>query len=69
MQTTLKGENKKFSDMTLKPVSGSIGLGNRPRSPKLWAITHENNPKTRKRQVFSHDSHTCLRSKMPCKSQ
>ena len=48
MKTALKLQNDKFSAMTLKPVSGPIGLGNRPRSAKLWAITHENNPKTRK---------------------
>ena len=68
MKTALKGENDKFSAMTLKPVSGLTFLVNRPRTPKLWAIAHENGPKTRKRQVFSHDSQTCLRSNMPCKS-
>ena len=60
MQTALKGENEKFSSMTLKPVSGPIGLVNRPETPKLWAIAHENSPKTRKRQVFSHDSQNCI---------
>ena len=35
MKTTLKGENDKFSAMTLKYVSGPIGLGNRPRSLKI----------------------------------
>ena len=69
MKTALKRENDKFSAMTRKPVSGPIGLGNRPISPKLWAITHENRPKTRKRIVFSHDSQTCARSNMPCKSR
>ena len=64
----LKRENDKFSAMTLDPVSGPIGLGNHPRSPKLWAIAHENNTKTRKRKVFSHDSQTCLRSNRPCES-
>ena len=67
MKTALKRENDKFSVMTLKPVSGPIGLGNRPRIPKLWAKTLENSPKMRKRQVFSHDSQTCLWSNMPCK--
>ena len=42
MKTALKRENDKFSPMTLKPVSGPIGLGNRPKKPKLWAIAHEN---------------------------
>ena len=45
MKTALKRENDKFSAMTRKPVSGPIGLGNHPRSPKLWAITHENGSK------------------------
>ena len=68
MKTTLKGENDKFSAMTLKPVSGPIGLGNCPIRPKLWPIAHENSPKTRKRQDFSYDSQTCLWSNMPFKS-
>ena len=68
MKTALKCANDRFSAMTLKPVSGLIGLGNRPRSPKLWAITHENIPKMRKLKVFSHDSKTCLRSNIPSKS-
>ena len=54
--------------MTLKPISGLIGLGNRPRIPKLWAMTLEYILERRKRQVFSHDSQTCLRSNIPCKS-
>ena len=45
MKTALKRENDKFSAMTHKPVSGPIGLGNRPRRPKLWAIAHENGSK------------------------
>ena len=68
MKTTLKRENDKFSALTLKPLTSPIGPENRPRSPKLLAITHENSPKTRKQQVYSHDSQTCLRSNMPCKS-
>ena len=68
MKTSLKRENEKFSAMTLKPVSGPIGLGNLPRSPQFCAITHENGPKTRKRQLFSHDSQSCLTSNMPYKS-
>ena len=46
MKTALKDENDKFSAMTLKPVSGPICLGNRPKRPKLWAIAHENGSKT-----------------------
>ena len=45
MKTALKRENDKFSAMTLKPISGPIGLGNRPKSPKLWVIAHENSLK------------------------
>ena len=46
MKTTLKGENDKFSDMTLKPISGKKCHGNRRRTPKLLAIAHENDTKT-----------------------
>ena len=67
MKTALKRENDIFLAMTVISVSGPIGLVNRPGSPKLWAITHENIPKTRKQQVFSHDSQTCLSFNMPCK--
>ena len=53
MKTAVKRGNDKLSAMTLKPVSGPISLGNRPTSAKLWAITHENGPKKRKRQVLA----------------
>ena len=46
MKTALKDENDKFSAMTLKPVSGLTFLVNRPRTPKLWAIAHENGSKS-----------------------
>ena len=46
MKTTLKRESNKLLAMTLKPFSGQIGLVNRPRTPKLWAIAHENGSKT-----------------------
>ena len=68
MKTALKGENEKFSAMTLKPVTGLTCLVNRPKTPKLWAIAHENSPKTRKRQVFTHDSQNCIRSNRPWES-
>ena len=64
----LKRENDEFSALTLKPVSGPIYLGNRPKTPKLWAITHENDLKTRKRQVIVHDSKTCIGSNMSWES-
>ena len=46
MKTALKGENDKFSTMTLKPVRGLTLLVNHPRTSKLWAIAHENGSKT-----------------------
>ena len=46
MKTARKGENDKFSDMTLKPISGKKCHGNRPRTPKLWATSHQNDSKT-----------------------
>ena len=48
MKMALKRENDKFSVMTLKPISGPIGLWNIPRRPKLKisAIAHENGSKT-----------------------
>ena len=57
-----KSENDKFSAMTLKPVSGPICLQNSPRSPKK-SIAHEKGLKTRKRQIFSHDSQNIYRVK------
>ena len=68
MKTALKRENDKVSAMTLKPVSGQIGLGNHYKTPKLWAIPHENAPKTWKRQVFSLDPQTCIGSNRPWES-
>ena len=53
MKMALPRENDKFSAMTLKPVSGPIGLRNRPKKPKIKSIAHENGLKTRKQQVFS----------------
>jgi hypothetical protein len=45
-----------------------MGLVNHPRTPKLWAIAHENVPKMQKRQVFGHATQTCTQSHGPCKS-
>ena len=52
MKTALKRENDKFLAMTLKPDSGLTFLINRPRTPKLWAIAHENGSK-RENDKFS----------------
>ena len=61
-------ENDQFLDMPLKHVSGLTGLVNRPGTPELWAIAHENSQKLRKRPVFGHPSQTCIGSYGPCKS-
>jgi hypothetical protein len=34
--------------MPFKYVLSVMDLVNRPRTPKLWAIAHENGPKTQK---------------------
>jgi hypothetical protein len=45
-----------------------MGLVNHLGNPKQWAIAHENDPKTQKRQVFGHASQTCTKCHGPCKS-
>src|SRR4051812_31509916 len=44
------------------------GPCNPSRTPKPWAITQENDHKTRKRQLFGHSSQTCIRPYGCCKS-
>ena len=56
---TLKRENDEFLVITLKHVSGLPVILNRPGTPILWAITHENGHNTQKRRVFGHNSQTC----------
>ena len=46
MKMALKRGNDKFLAITLKHFSGLTGLVNRPQTPKLWAIAHENGPRT-----------------------
>jgi hypothetical protein len=36
--------------------------------PKLWAIAHENGPKTQKWWVFGHATQTYTKCHGPCKS-
>jgi hypothetical protein len=48
MKTALKGKNDEFLIMPLKHVQSVMGLVNHPGFPKLWAIAHENSPKTQK---------------------
>ena len=47
MQTATKHENNEIFLIILKHV-------NRSRTPKRWAVAHENAHKTRKRRVFGH---------------
>ena len=42
MKTTIKPENYEFLVISLKNVAGLTVIINRPRTPKLWAIAHEN---------------------------
>jgi hypothetical protein len=49
MKTALKSKSDKFFVTPLKNVLGVMGLVNHPKIPKLWAIAHNNGPKTPKR--------------------
>ena len=51
MKTAIKRKNDHFLVIPLKYV-------NRPRTPKLWAIAHENDNKTRKSRVLGQTSQT-----------
>ena len=42
MKMTIKHENDEFLVITLKHVSGLKLVINRPLTPKMWAIAHEN---------------------------
>jgi formamidopyrimidine-DNA glycosylase len=59
MKMALKHKNDEFLVMPLKHVLSVMDLVNHYRTPKLWAIAHENGPKTQKRRVFGHASQTC----------
>src|SRR3954468_19714031 len=54
MKTATKHENGEFLVISFQHVSGRKVMVNRPRTPKLWAIAHENGHKTRKRRVSGH---------------
>jgi hypothetical protein len=41
-----KRKKNEFLVMRVKHVLSVIGLENRPKTPKLWTIAHENGPKT-----------------------
>ena len=68
MKTAIKRENDKFLVIYLKHVLGLTVVLNRLRTPKPWAIAHENGHKTRKRRVFGQISQTFIRSYCLCKS-
>src|SRR4051812_19797728 len=51
MKTAIKQENDEFLVISFQHVSGRKVTVNRPRTPKLWAIAHENGHKTRERRV------------------
>src|SRR3954466_9516415 len=68
MKTAIKQENDEFMVISFQHVSGRKVTVNRPRTPKLWAIAHENGHKTRERRVSGHKSQKCNGSYMPCKS-
>src|SRR3954468_14883011 len=60
MKTAIKHENNEFLGINLKHVMGIKVVVNRPGTPKLLAIAHENGHKTRKRRVLCHKSQTCI---------
>src|SRR4051812_15098896 len=68
MKMALKHENDEFLVITLKHVSCLMVVVNLPRMPKLGAIHHENDSKTREQLVFGHNSQTCIGTYRPCKS-
>src|SRR3954462_8439246 len=52
MKTTIKRENYQFRVKSLQHVPGLKVVENRPGTPKLWAIAHENGHKLNKRRVI-----------------
>src|SRR5215216_1573348 len=68
MKMTINHENDEFLGITLKHVSCLKVALNSPRTPKQWAVAHENGHKTRKLRVFSHIYQKCNGSYRPCKS-
>src|SRR3954468_7260668 len=59
MKMAIKHENKKVFVHTLKHVSGLKVILNRAGTPKLWAITHENNHQMQNQRVFGYNRQTC----------
>ena len=60
LETAIKRENGEFLVISLKHVRVLSRHANPAETQKLWAITHENDHKTRKRRVFRHNSQTCI---------
>jgi hypothetical protein len=52
MKTGLKHKNNEFLVMPLKHVLSVMGLVDHPRTPKLWAIAHENGHKCKSEKNF-----------------
>ena len=52
MKTAIKRENGEFLIISLKHVRVLSRHANPAETQKLWAITHENDHKTRKRRVL-----------------
>src|SRR4051812_24075484 len=68
MKTATTQENDEFLVIYFQHVLGRKVIVNRPRTPKQWAIAHENGHKPRQLRVFSHISQKYNGSYMPCKS-
>jgi hypothetical protein len=52
MKTALKHKNDEFLIMPLKHVLSVMDLVNHSGTPKLWAISHENGPKTQDDKIL-----------------
>ena len=52
MKTAIKQGNDEFLVIYFQHVSGRKVIVNRPRTPKQWAVAHENGHKTRKLRVL-----------------
>jgi hypothetical protein len=48
MKTALKGKNDEFLVIPLKHVLSVMDVVNHSRTPKRWAIAHDNSPKMQK---------------------
>jgi hypothetical protein len=46
MKTSINAKTTNFFVMPLKHVQSVMEIVNHPVTPKLWAIAHENGPKT-----------------------